>query len=134
MTETAVPTRPRVAQRSAPPRLAVFWVAASISNAGSWMQAVAVPALVYDLTGKAAWLGYRLAGHPAPAVFLSPYAGVLRPSHPPSPDPAHHPVGPDGVRTEPVVALRADRITPGLILALGFVTGIATGFQTAAWQ
>lgn len=113
---------------------AVFWTAAAISNAGGWMQAVAVPALLYDLTGKAAWLGYASLAQLLPAVFLTPYAGVLadRISR------RRILIITQIVQMVSTVALFAlyatDHITPGLIVSLGFVSGVATGFQTSAWQ
>jgi MFS family permease len=56
---------------------AFFWSAAAISNAGGWMQVVAVPALLYDMTNSSTWLGVSSMAGLLPAVFLTPYAGVL---------------------------------------------------------
>lgn len=113
---------------------AVFWTAASISNAGAWMQAVAVPALLYDLTGRAAWLGYASLAQLLPAVFLTPYAGVLADRIPRR----QILIVTQLVQMASTVALFAlylsGDISPALIVSLGFVSGVATGFQTAAWQ
>ncbi|MEY2609615.1 MAG: Transrane secretion effector, partial [Actinomycetota bacterium] len=38
---------------------------------------VAVPALLYDMTGSSTWLGVSSMAGLLPAVFLTPYAGVL---------------------------------------------------------
>ena len=38
----------------------LFWFGGLISNIGRWFQTVAVPIVVFDLTGSAAWVG--LAG------------------------------------------------------------------------
>ncbi|MFM7872580.1 MAG: MFS transporter, partial [Actinomycetota bacterium] len=54
---------------------ALFWTAAAISNGGGWMQLVAVPALLYDLTGSSTWLGVASMAGLLPAVFLTPHAG-----------------------------------------------------------
>ena len=113
---------------------ALFWTAAAISNGGSWMQLVAVPALLYDLTNSSTWLGVSSMASLIPAVFLTPHAGVLA----------------DRVSrrsillvTQTVQMIMAfllwtlyltGDIRPGLIVALGLLGGIATGFQTAAWQ
>ena len=56
---------------------ALFFSAASISNGGSWMQLVAVQALMYKLTEKGAWLGVSTVATLVPAVLITPYAGVL---------------------------------------------------------
>ena len=56
---------------------ALFFSAASISNGGSWMQLVAVQALMYNLTHRGTWLGLSTVVSLVPAVLLTPYAGVL---------------------------------------------------------
>ena len=56
---------------------ALFFTAASISNGGSWMQLVAVQALMYKLTESGSWLGLSTVASLVPAVLLTPYAGVL---------------------------------------------------------
>jgi MFS family permease len=113
---------------------AVFWTAAAISNAGGWMQAVAVPALLYDLTGRASWLGYASLAQLLPAVFLTPYAGVIADRIPRR----QILIITQVVQMVSTVALlllyTSGHISPGLIVALGFVSGVATGFQTSAWQ
>jgi hypothetical protein len=53
-----------------------FW-AAAVSNAGAWMQIVALPAILFDLTDSATWLGVSSVASMLPAVILTPYAGVL---------------------------------------------------------
>ncbi|MFM8564386.1 MAG: MFS transporter [Acidimicrobiia bacterium] len=113
---------------------ALFWTAAAISNGGGWMQLVAVPALLYDMTGSSTWLGVSSMAGLLPAVFLTPHAGVLA----------------DRMSRRSILMVTqtvqmlcafglwsfylADSIRPGLIVAIGFIGGIATGFQTAAWQ
>jgi len=113
---------------------AYFFTAAAISNAGSWMQLVAVPALLYDLTNSSTWLGVSSMASLIPAVFLTPYAGVLA----------------DRVSRRRILLITqmvqmttafvlwtlylTDSIRPGLIVSLGLFGGISTGFQTAAWQ
>jgi len=113
---------------------ALFWVAAAISNGGSWMQMVAVPALLYDLTGSSTWLGVSSMASLFPAVFLTLHAGVLA----------------DRMSRRSILLVTqtvqmscafglwgfylADAIRPGLIVIIGLVGGIATGFQTSAWQ
>lgn len=113
---------------------ALFWTAAAISNGGSWMQLVAVPALLYDLTDSSTWLGISSMASLIPAVFLTPHAGVLA----------------DRVSRRSILLVTqtvqmtmafllwtlylTGDIRPGLIVVLGLLGGIATGFQTAAWQ
>ncbi|MGA0878825.1 MAG: MFS transporter [Ilumatobacteraceae bacterium] len=113
---------------------ALFWTAAAISNGGGWMQLVAVPALLYDLTGSSTWLGVSSMAGLLPAVFLTPHAGVLA----------------DRVSRRRILIITqcvqmlcafglwllytTDHISPGSIVAIGLIGGISTGFQTSAWQ
>jgi MFS family permease len=112
----------------------VFWTAAAISNGGSWMQVVAVPALLFSLTDSATWLGVASLATLAPAVLLTPYAGALA----------------DRVSRRRILLITqaaqmataaamfvlyaADALDPELIVALGLVNGVATGFQASVWQ
>ncbi|CAB4880081.1 unannotated protein [freshwater metagenome] len=113
---------------------ALFFGAASVSNGGSWMQLVAVQALMYDLTHRGSWLGLSTVVSLVPAVLLTPYAGVLA----------------DRVSRQRILQITqsvqmctacclwglyaSHSITPWWIIALGFVNGVSTGFQTSAWQ
>src|SRR3954471_12042159 len=56
---------------------ALFFSAAAISNGGTWMQLIAVQALLFDLTDSGAWLGLSTVATLVPALILTPYAGVL---------------------------------------------------------
>lgn len=113
---------------------ALFFGAAAISNGGSWMQLIAVQALLFDLTNSGSWLGLSTVVTLVPATLLTPYAGVLA----------------DRVSRQSILRVTqavqmamaftlwtlyvSDVITPWWIIVIGFVNGVATGFQTAAWQ
>ena len=113
---------------------ALFFSAASISNGGSWMQLVAVQALMYNLTHRGTWLGLSTVVSLVPAVLLTPYAGVLA----------------DRVSRQAILRVTqtvqmcmafsmfalysSHSITPLWIIVIGFVNGVAAGFQTSAWQ
>lgn len=113
---------------------AVFWTAAAISNGGSWMQAVAVPALLFELTDSATWLGVSSLATLLPAVLLTPYAGAMADRV------SRRRILLATQTAQMVTALAlfvlyaADALTPGLMVALGFATGVATGFQASVWQ
>jgi MFS family permease len=112
----------------------VFFTAAAISNGANWMQLVAVPALLFELTNSGTWLGFSTFCNLIPAVLLTPYAGVLT----------------DRVSRQAIVLVTqtaqmviafglwglyaTGHITPWWIIILGILTGCATGFQTSAWQ
>ena len=113
---------------------AVFWTAAAISNGGAWMQVVALPALLFDMTDSSTWLGLASLASLLPAVVLTPFAGVLadRISR------RSILLATQAAQMATAFALwglySADALTPGLILGVGVASGIATGFQAAVWQ
>lgn len=138
-------TSPAMPDSTMPPRggslhifrhrdFALFFAAAAISNGGTWMQLVAVQALLYDLTSSGTWLGISTVVSLVPALLLTPYAGVLA----------------DRVSRQTILKLTqavqmamafalwamyvSDVVSPGWIVLIGFINGVATGFQTAAWQ
>ena len=55
----------------------LLWTAGLISTIGSWMQTVAVGALVISQTGKATWAVLVAAGGFLPIGLLSPVGGAL---------------------------------------------------------
>ncbi len=56
---------------------AVLWSASLVSNVGSWMQTVAVGALIISRTGQASWAVLVAAGAFLPIGLLSPLGGAL---------------------------------------------------------
>jgi MFS family permease len=55
----------------------VLWSASLVSNVGTWMQTVAVGALVISRTGQASWAVLVAAGAFLPIGLLSPVGGAL---------------------------------------------------------
>jgi MFS family permease len=56
---------------------AVLWSASLVSNVGTWMQTVAIGALVVSKTGQASWAVLVAAGAFLPIGVLSPLGGAL---------------------------------------------------------
>jgi MFS family permease len=56
---------------------ALIWTAALVSNVGSWMQTVAVGALVTEATGKNAWTGIVAGAAFIPIGIFAPIGGAL---------------------------------------------------------
>lgn len=111
-----------------------FFVAASLSNGAGWMQSVAVPVLLFQMTGKTTWLGLSVVATMLPAVLLSAPAGVI---------------GDRVDRRRMLICTQilqlcgaaalwtchlAGLLTPGLILGLSVITGIGVGLQAPVWQ
>ena len=59
----------------------LFFTGQSISLIGTWMQRIAMPWLVYHLTGSAFLLGLVSFGGQIPAFLLAPIAGVITDKH-----------------------------------------------------
>ncbi len=60
---------------------ALFWTAALISNSGTWMQAITVPYVLYDMTNSRTWLGFSAAASFVPGLLMGPIAGTLAGFH-----------------------------------------------------
>jgi MFS family permease len=56
---------------------ALLWTASLVSNVGSWMQTVAVGALVISRTGQPSWAALVAAGAFLPIGLLAPLGGAL---------------------------------------------------------
>ena len=55
----------------------LFWMGGLISNTGRWFQSVAIPAIIWELTESAAWVGFAGFSRMAPMALVSPIAGAL---------------------------------------------------------
>ena len=55
----------------------LFWLGGLISNTGRWFQSVAIPAIIWELTESAAWVGFAGFSRMAPMALVSPIAGAL---------------------------------------------------------
>lgn len=55
----------------------LFWIGGFVSNTGRWFQSVAVPAIIWQLTESAAWVGFSGFARMAPMALVSPVAGAL---------------------------------------------------------
>lgn len=55
----------------------LFFFGGLVSNTGRWFQAVAIPAIIWQLTESAAWVGFAGFSRMAPMAVVSPLAGAL---------------------------------------------------------
>ena len=58
-------------------RYGLFWISSLLSNIGTWMQQVAQPWIVFNLTGSSFWVGLDSFAMNAPAWLFSLWGGVL---------------------------------------------------------
>ena len=54
-----------------------FWIAAVFSNAGTWMQQLAVPIAVHQATGKATWIGITAMSGLVPSLVANSFSGTI---------------------------------------------------------
>src|SRR5688572_1438012 len=78
-TEAAVPAQGfRHAARAFRHRdFTIFWLGALASNTGSWVQNLAVPYVLYQVTESAFWVGLATFTQFLPAMLLGPLAGSI---------------------------------------------------------
>ncbi len=55
----------------------VFWLGALASNTGSWVQNLAVPYVIYEVTHSASWVGFATFTQFIPVMLLGPLAGSI---------------------------------------------------------
>ena len=112
----------------------LFFIGALASNSGNWLQNLAVPYVLFELTGKALWVGLAGFAQFIPAFFLGPLGGSLA----------------DRVDrrrlllvTQFLMAVAAFLLwatwalnwrDPLLILVLTALTGIFSGLMIPSWQ
>lgn len=59
------------------PAFAAFWVAAFVSNTGAWISNIAVPFVIFAITGSAWWVGLVAVASFVPGVFMGIIGGIL---------------------------------------------------------
>ena len=112
----------------------IFFIGAIISNSGSWLQNLAVPFVLFELTGKAIWVGLAGFAQFIPSFVLGPLGGALA----------------DGndrrkvlLATQTAMAAAAfllwgvwvlDWREPALILVIVALTGVFAGLNIPSWQ
>jgi MFS family permease len=104
----------------------LLWTAGLISTVGSWMQTVAVGALVISDTGKATWAVLVAAGGFLPIGLLSPVGGALADRLPRRPVLVLGNVAAAGTALLLAVLVAADRSSPAALVALVTVQGSAS--------
>ena len=113
---------------------AIFWTGALLSNTGTWIQGVTVPYVLYQLTGSAAWVGLGAFAQFLPFMVMGPLAGSLADRF------SRRQVLVVTQAAAAVVALalwllwEADLATPGVIVAMVALGGVAAGLNVPAWQ
>lgn len=112
---------------------AMFWGAAAISNAGSWMQIVALPEIVFRMTGSATTLGSSAVAGILPTIVLAPLFGALADRF------SRRMLLLVSQTLLMIVSLAlwvlyaTDQLTVGRIIGLNVITGAANGMNFPVW-
>jgi MFS family permease len=113
----------------------LLWAAGFVSNVGSWMQAVAVGALVISDTGSATWAVLVAAGAFLPIGVLSPVGGALADRLPRRPVLAIGNLAAAATAVLLAIAVAAGQESPAALVALvtmqGAVSALIGPFQQA---
>lgn len=111
-----------------------FWLAALVSNSGSWMQSATIPFVVYDLTGRNSAVGATGFAQYFPIMLSGAIGGLLADRFPRRLVLAAMQV----VQAIAAAALwweiRSDRPSVAIIAAIVFCEGLATGLNVPVWQ
>jgi len=59
----------------------LFWIGGVVSNTRRWFQGLALPAIIWQLTENAAWVGLAGFAQMLPMALVGPVAGVLADRH-----------------------------------------------------
>lgn len=70
-------TRPATFAALRERNFAIMWSANALSNIGSWLQLLAVPVVIYSITGSGTWLGIAGFFGYIPMTLAGPYAGSI---------------------------------------------------------
>lgn len=112
----------------------IFFLGALASNSGNWLQNIAVPYVLYDLTGRSLWVGLASFAQFIPAFALGPAGGSLADRT----DRRRVLLICQGLMAMAALALwgawSLEWREPWLILALTALTGVFSGLMVPSWQ
>jgi MFS family permease len=110
------------------------WLAGTLAHSAQWMQTIAVPFIVYQMTGSATWLGAAAVAAQAPALLASPLGGVWADRY------SRRAILLITLGIKMAVALgfyalhQADGLTPERMVVLLVVGGFASTVHITCWQ
>ncbi|MGH1504386.1 MAG: MFS transporter [Acidimicrobiales bacterium] len=111
-----------------------FWLGALVSNSGTWLQNLALPYVLLQITGRASWAGFAAFASLFPSVFLAPFAGNVADRW------DRRRVLIVGQTLAAVAALSLAALwasgerRPGVIVGVAALGGLVGGFLIPTWQ
>ncbi|MCY3849612.1 MAG: MFS transporter [Acidimicrobiaceae bacterium] len=113
----------------------LMWISAVVSSTGRWFQVLAIPLIVYDLSGQSAgWVGLSGFAQMLPVALLCPFAGAVADRYP------RRTILILTQSAQSVVALVfvlmwfGDVRSPGAYVAVSILAGTTSGLNLPAWQ
>jgi MFS family permease len=113
---------------------ALCWSASLISTSGAWMQSVAVPFVIYQMTKSTTWLGFAAFMSFIPTALGGPLGGSLADRHSRQRILLLTQTGSALTAAAIWVVWISGAATPGLIVAILCVSGFLGGMGISAWQ
>lgn len=111
-----------------------FWLGALVSNSGTWLQNLAVPYVLLEITDAASWVGFAAFASIFPAMVLGPVAGNLADRF----DRRKVLLVGQFAAAVAAAALCAAWVwgvrSPGVLVALAAAGGVISGFTLPTWQ
>lgn len=111
-----------------------LWLAATLSNVGSFLQTVAASWLMLQLTGSPLWVGLMVGAPTLPLLLLALPAGAMADLF----DRRRVLLGGQALMALAAAATAAlwflGTLTPGLLLALGLLLGVGMALNMPSWQ
>ncbi|MDH3683475.1 MAG: MFS transporter [Acidimicrobiia bacterium] len=112
----------------------IFFAGALLSNSGNWLQNIAVPFVLFELTGRSIWVGLAGFAQFIPAFLLGPVGGALADRH----DRRAVLLTCQGLMAVAAFLLWGTWAigwrSPWLVLALTAATGVFSGLMVPSWQ
>jgi MFS family permease len=116
------------------PQFLSCWLGGTLAHSANWMQSIAVPYLVFEMTGSNTWLGVAALASQAPSLVGAPIGGVLADRY------SRRLILILTNAAKAVAALgllllwRMKALTPPRIIVLLTVTGFAASVNITCWQ
>lgn len=111
-----------------------FWLGAVVSNSGTWLQNLAIPFVLLEITNEPVWVGIAAFSALIPTMLLGPVSGNVADRFP------RRTILIISSCLAAIVAMAlwaawlAGLRSPGGIIAIAALGGVINGFSIAAWQ
>jgi MFS family permease len=111
-----------------------FWLAALVSNTGSWMQSAAIPFVAFSLTGSAGAIGVTGFFQYLPFMMMGLVGGSLADRFPRRTLLISTQAAQAACAIALFVMVYTGVVTTAWLAGLAFVSGLAAGLNTPVWQ